>query len=112
MNVGNLDRRITIQTRDATRTAAGAQANTWTNLVSVYAKKKDVPSVRRGEMFAGDQHSDSLYCEWTIRYIAGLTGAERIVDQYGTVFTITGIPSEVGRREYLVIVSERGVVKS
>lgn len=107
-----LDRRIQIQTRDATRAADGSQANTWTTIATVWAAKKDVPSVRRGEMFAGDQHSDTLYTEWTIRYRAGMTGAERIVGPDGTVYNCIGVPQEIDRRKYLVCVAERGAVKS
>ena len=112
MSSYRLDRKITIQTRNTARTATGAQADTWTNLATVYAQKKDIPSIRRGSMFIADQHNDSLYTEWTVRYMDGLTGAERIVDAYGTVYKVAGVPVEVGRREWLIIVSEQGVMKS
>ena len=111
MPIPKLDRKITIQTRNSTRTPTGAQADAWTNWVTVYAQKKDIPSIRRGEMFVADQHSDSLFTEWTVRWFSGMTGAERIVSDDGTIYKVAGKPVELGRREWLVIVSETGIVK-
>lgn len=111
MSEPRLDRRIQLQSRDTTRNADGSQANTWTTTATIWAGKKDVPSVRRGQMFSSDQNSDTLFTEWTIRWRAGITGAERIVGPDGAVYQVIGVPQEVDRRKYLILVSERGVVK-
>ena len=111
MKSPRLDRRITIQTPDNSRASDGSAVSTWVDLAEVCAGKKDVPSMRRGEPFASAQHNDAIFTEWTIRYLPGLTGAERIVDDAGNFLNVVGIPQELGRREYLVIITERGVVK-
>lgn len=107
-----LDRQITVQTPDNSRAADGAVVSDWVDLhVGVFARKKDVPSARRGENFASDQHNDVMFTEWTIRWRPGLTGAERVIDDAGNFCNVFGIPQELGRREYLVITTERGGVK-
>ena len=111
MTAGNLDRKIQIQTRDAGLNADGSQVSTWTTIRTTWAKKKDVPSTRRGEMFTSSQHNDTLFTEWTVRWYAGATGAERIIDELGAIYNVRGVPSELGRREHLVFVAERGAVK-
>ena len=112
MILPRLDRRIQLQRQSSTLASDGTQSSTWTTFATVYAKTKDVPSTRRGEIFSSAQHSDTLFTEFTIRYMAGLDGSERIVDDRGSTYNVYGVPSEVGRREYSVIIGERGAVKS
>lgn len=111
MTVGLLDRRIQIQARDTALASDGSPTISWSTLKHTWAKKKDVPPGRRGEVFASEQHSDTLYTEWTVRWFDGATGAERIIDDSNAVYNAIGVPRELGRHEYLVFNCERGVVK-
>lgn len=111
MKPPRLDRRITIQKPTTSRGADGSVVKAWVDWAQVYANRKDVPSTRRGEMFASMQVNDSLFTEWIIRYRAGIDGTERILDERGNAANVVGLPSELGRREYLVIIAEQGIVK-
>ena len=106
-----LDRRITIQTPSTSRGADGSVVEGWTAVATVWANRKDVPSARRGEMVASEQFNDTLFTEFTIRYRAGITGKERVTDEYGFIGNVVGLPSMIGRKQYLVLVTERGVRK-
>jgi len=112
MTVGSLDRRIQLQRQTPTPSADGSLPPVWTTFATVWANKKDVPSAkRRGELYAADQHIDTLFTQWTVRYISGLDGTERLIDDRGVIYSVVGAPSELGRREYSVIFAERGAVK-
>jgi head-tail adaptor len=108
----NLDRQVTLQRQSVSRNPDGTQSTAWVTFATPWAGRRDVAGSRRGELFASSvQHTDTLFTEWTIRYIDGLDGSERMIDDRGAVLNVVGIPAEVGRREYLVITTERGVVK-
>ena len=111
MRLPPLDRRITIQKPRASRGADGSLVSSWADFATVWAAKKDVASVRRGEVFLSEANRDTMFTEWTIRYLEGLDGTERIVDASGAAGNCVGIPQELGRREGLVIVAERGAVQ-
>lgn len=70
-----------------------------------WAKRSDLAG---SQTMAGERQSDLLTTEWTVRYFAGATGAERIVDDRGAFFIAKGAPRELGRREWLVFTAERG----
>jgi head-tail adaptor len=111
MDPGRLDRRITIQKRKTTRGADGSITSGWSDFATVWAAKRELPAQRNAEVFGSSQHSDTALTEWTIRFLSGLDGSERIVDDLGVAGNVRGSPREVGRREFLAIVAERGIVK-
>lgn len=111
MDPGALDRRITIQKRNTARGADGSVVSGWLTFATVWAAKRELPAMRNSETFGSSQHSDMALTEWTIRYLAGLDGSERIIDDLGVYANVRGSPRELGRREFLAIIAERGIVK-
>jgi SPP1 family predicted phage head-tail adaptor len=107
MNIGRLDRRITIQRKTTTRDANGGEVVTWSDWKTVWASKADQGS--REFRSAG-----ALYAETTtifgIRYLAGVTGQDRIVYRE-TVYDIVGAPSEVVRLTEMLIQAKTEAVQ-
>ena len=107
MNIGRMDRRITIQRKTVTRDANGSEVPTWADWKTVWASKADSGS--REFRSAG-----ALFAETTtlfgIRYLAGLTGQDRIVYR-GVNYDIVGAPAEVKRLEEMLIQAKTEAVQ-
>lgn len=111
MNAGQLDRRITIQSRtvaidDESRT----EVVTWTDLETTWAQVQDVlpgrsEAARHGLQTATDQ------VRVRMRYRSDLNPGMRIVvlGDTNTILHIVGGPAEIGRRQWLEVLCERYV---
>lgn len=99
MQVGALDRRLTIQGFTTTRDPeSNEEIQTWADLGTVWANKRDV-SAR--EFFSAGSDNSEQVSVFTIRWRTGLTSLLRVIYE-GQVFDITGF-SEIGRRQYLAL---------
>jgi SPP1 family predicted phage head-tail adaptor len=99
MQVGALDRRLTIQAFTTTRDPeSNEEIQTWADLATVWANRRDV-SAR--EFFAAGARNTEQVSLFTIRWRPGLTSTLRVI-QDGQTFGITGV-SEIGRRQYLAL---------
>lgn len=99
MQVGALDRRLTIQGFTSTRDPeTNEEIQTWADLATVWANRRDV-SAR--EFFSAGGENTEQQSVFTIRWRAGLTSSLRLI-QNGQTFDVTGV-SEIGRRQYLAL---------
>ena len=104
MDIGRLDREIEIQQASLSNPDDGwrDQSETWSTALTVWATRKDKTTSETGEV---RQNVALTVTEWTIRFTENVSVQNRV--KYGTeIFYITGI-RELGRREGLVLVTER-----
>lgn len=102
MNIGRLDRQITIQTATQTTDAWNHPTDTWSTLATVWATRTDR---RSAEVVETAQVTGLTTTDWTIRYLSGVTHDARIIGDDGHTYEIRGI-QEIGRREGLRIITE------
>jgi SPP1 family predicted phage head-tail adaptor len=98
MNIGKLDRRITIQTPPIAKDAGGEYTGSWTTFAIPWAKiidKSSTEAVSEGSEVMTTSRS------FMIRYRTGLTNAMRILFK-AQYWQIVGV-LEIGRNEYLDI---------
>lgn len=101
----DLDRRVTIQRKVVTQDASyGSEVVTWGVLAVVWAELRDVPPGRSETIRQGLQQARNQ-TRVRMRYRADVDSSMRIVD--GTrVLQIIGGPAELGRREFLEVMTE------
>ena len=68
--------------------------------------KADVRDSKRGEYLAAGEFIDIAFTTFTVRYNADLIRAERCECE-GVRYQIVGMPSEVGRRQFLEFLAEK-----
>lgn len=100
MRAGRLDRRVTLQSRTLAQDAAtGQNVETWSDLATVWASKRDV----RGREFIAAQGTNAdADTVFEIRYMPGLSVLNRLVYD-GVTHDIVHV-AEIGRREGLQLV--------
>ncbi len=100
MRSGELDRRITIRRKMDVENTYGEMVSTWTDIVTVWAKKTDL---RGAERYAAAQTVGGTECKFKIRYRRDVRTTDRLVCG-GKTYEITGIV-ELGRRDALEIMA-------
>ena len=109
MDAGNLNRRITIQSRGQTVDAAGQPTFTWTDVVSVWADIRGATgmgSIRQSEPREGVAVELNAY-SFRIRYRAGLNAGMRVM--YGGVpYDVRQVRMDLAGREWTDLVCEVG----
>lgn len=93
---GRLDRRITLQRKTVTRSASGEPSETWATLAAVWAHKLPMTG-REFYTAAGAQIASEETARWRIRWLAGLTVQDRILEG-AKVWEIRNV-AEIGRAE-------------
>ena len=107
MNPADLDRRVTLQRATITRDAAGANIETWSNLVEVWAKFTYQPVGKEGDTVGINEAVQRAFIR--IRYLAGVSSSDRIIYK-GTTYDIISI-RETSRLEFLdLLAEERGKI--
>ena len=107
VNVGQLDRRITIKKTVITQDAHGAAVTTWTHFATVWASKQDALPSRAESVTQGVLKQAANQTRFRFRYIDGLDSSMR-VEHDGIVYNIVGGPAEIGDRlMYQEIMAER-----
>lgn len=102
MAIGNLDRRIQIQTATAAQDEYGEAVETWATTYTVWAW---VRYKSGGESVFSNKETATADCIFTIRYRTGINERLRIV--YDSVnYDILHI-AEVGRRKYLELTAKK-----
>jgi SPP1 family predicted phage head-tail adaptor len=97
MNAGNLNQRITIQSRSASVESIGQPVETWTTVAEVGA---DVRYQRGLEAIKAGADVSVVNLSVRIRYRAGIDAGMRIL--HGSdVFDIQAVLPDAGRREYI-----------
>ncbi|MHA7882585.1 phage head closure protein [Nitratireductor rhodophyticola] len=96
MRAGKLDRIISIERSTETVTPAGGVVTAWANFATVRAQ---IVTQSTAEFFTGYGEAESGTIVFRIRYLAGITTADRIAYD-GTTYDLTEIV-EIGRRRGL-----------
>lgn len=96
MRAGKLDRTIAIQRKAETVSATGATRAAWTNLATVRA---EIVAQSTTEFLTGFGEAENGTIVFRVRYLAGITTADRIVFD-GSAHDIKEIV-EIGRRRGL-----------
>lgn len=95
MQLGRLNRRITIEAKSVTRDSYGGEAITWTPVATVWAA---VLPIRGREYVAIREAGAELTTRFVIHYRAGITPAMRIAYGGGYYDIVEVIDSEDGHR--------------
>lgn len=98
MHAGQLDRLVTIQAVTRTRTPSGSWEDSWSDVDTVWARRRDTRGSERILSGAETATADAVF---VIRWRPGLTAKNRIVDEAGEAWDIVAPPTELGRRDGL-----------
>lgn len=107
LNIGQYDRRVTLQSRSVALDSHGNEVITWTTAATVWAQR--VP-LRAGEFFAAAAVQAEQTLKYRIRWRADITPLPtwRLVDA-GVNHDITGVMPFGGRNEALELLALQGV---
>jgi SPP1 family predicted phage head-tail adaptor len=106
LTIGQLDQRLTLQSRSAGVDALGQPSGAWTTVATVWGKARPL---RSRELFAAGQTQDVTDVEFTIRFRSDVLGTWRILWR-GTPHDITGAPIDIdGQRQWLQLLAASGV---
>ncbi|GGA77979.1 hypothetical protein GCM10011491_01440 [Brucella endophytica] len=101
LNIGKLDRRITIERETEIVKPSGSVVKVWTPLATVWA---EVLQQTASEFFTGYGEAETSTVIFRVRYRPGITTADR-VSFNGTAYGIKEI-KELGRRDALELRGE------
>lgn len=96
IKAGKLDRQITIERQTETVAASGSVSKAWTTLATVRA---ELVQLAAEEYLAGFGEADTGGAVFRIRYVAGITTADRVTFD-GATYDIEEI-AELGRKRGL-----------
>ena len=109
MRAGSLRHRIVIQTPTTTKTE-GVSTTTWATFATVDASIEQLKGFDRANAQATWPGADFTI---GIRYISGVTGNMRIVDENGIIYSILGRPNDIdGRHREIEMTCQSGVKAS
>ncbi|HWU68670.1 MAG TPA: phage head closure protein [Stenotrophobium sp.] len=109
LNVGTLNRKITIQSLQSGQDAAGQPINTWADVATVWANVKGetgMASIRKTLPRDGVAMSLDAY-SFRIRFRADITAGMRVLYQ-GTAFDILQVRMDYSGRVWTDLVCETG----
>jgi SPP1 family predicted phage head-tail adaptor len=101
LNIGSMDRRITIERQVETVSPSGAPRETWEPLATVWA---EVLQQSANEFFTGYGEAETGTVIFRIRYRPGITTADRVTYD-GVSYGLKEI-KEIGRRDALELRGE------
>lgn len=101
MNIGKLDRRITIERLTETVKPSGSVVKAWTPLATAWA---EVIQQTATEFFTGYGEAETGSVIFRIRFVADITTADRVAYN-GTAYNLKEI-KELGRRDALELRGE------
>lgn len=101
MNIGRLDRRITLQTATVTRDEWNHPTEAWTDVATVWATKQPRKATEPTEVA---QVVALQVVDWFIRHRTDIGAGDRI-SYAGSIYEITGV-QEIGRAEGLRLITE------
>ncbi|UXT48174.1 phage head closure protein [Agrobacterium tumefaciens] len=101
LNIGNMDRRITIERETETVKPSGSVVKAWTPVATVWA---EVLQQSASEFFTGYGEAETGSVIFRVRFRPGITTADRVTYD-GTAYGIKEI-KEIGRRDALELRGE------
>lgn len=105
MNIGKLDRRITLRSKSTTKNGFGEDVVTWTDIATVWAQW--IPN-GGSERWASQRVVDTADGAFEIRYRYGIDALDEVLFD-GVQYRVLGQPAEIGRRVGLLIQAQRVV---
>lgn len=107
VNIGQLDRRISIKRAVVSKDDYGAAVVTWTTFATVWANMQDALLSRAESVTQGALKQAVNQTRFRFRYLADLDSSMRI-EHNDVVYNIVGGPAEIGdRRMYQEVMAER-----
>jgi SPP1 family predicted phage head-tail adaptor len=110
MKAGNLDRRVTLQRSSSAPGPLNEPVDTWRDLVTVWARRRDASDSQKIEYVAAGQTGSFIVSRFTIRSSAvarSVTPVDRIVHD-GKVWDIKGTKeADEGRHRFIEITASR-----
>ncbi|MGK9054194.1 phage head closure protein [Neorhizobium petrolearium] len=101
LNIGNMDRRITIEREAETVSLSGDPRKTWTSVTTVWA---EVLQQTASEFFTGYGEAETGTVIFRVRFQPGITTADRVTYD-GAAYGLKEI-KEIGRRDALELRGE------
>lgn len=101
LNIGKLDRRITIERQTETVKPSGSVVKVWTPIVSVWA---EIIQQTATEFFTGYGEAETGSVIFRIRFVEDITTADRVTYN-GNAYNLKEI-KELGRRDALELRGE------
>ncbi|KEQ08048.1 phage head closure protein [Pseudorhizobium pelagicum] len=101
LNIGSMDRRITIERETETVNPSGSVVKGWAPVATVWA---EVLQQSASEFFTGYGEAETGTVVFRVRYRPGITTADRVTYE-GTAYGIKEI-KELGRRDALELRGE------
>ena len=101
LNIGSMDRRITIERETETVNPSGSVVKGWAPVATVWA---EVLQQSASEFFTGYGEAEAGTVVFRVRYRPGITTADRVTYE-GTAYGIKEI-KELGRRDALELRGE------
>lgn len=106
ITAGQLDQRLTLQSRAAGVDVLGQASGAWTTVAEVWGRARPL---RSREIFAAGQAQSVADVEFTIRYRTDIGTTWRVLWR-GVPHDITGAPIDVdGQRHWLELLATSGV---
>lgn len=102
ISAGDLDRRIQLLRRDATKDAGGREVIAWPPRATVWASKRDVSG--REQMVAGQLVAEHV-TRFVLRWRADVCTTDRMLVD-GVLYDVQHV-AELGRREFLQVTAQR-----
>ncbi|MCQ1779154.1 phage head closure protein [Neorhizobium galegae] len=101
LNIGDMDRRITIERESETLSPSGDPRKIWAPVATIWA---EVLQQSASEFFTGYGEAETGTVIFRVRYRPGVTTADRVIHD-GTAYGIKEI-KEIGRRDALELRGE------
>lgn len=106
ITAGQLDQRLTLQSRAAGVDVLGQASGAWTDVVTVWGKARPL---RSRELFAAGQIQNVSDVEFTIRWRGDVESTWRVVWR-DTPHDITGTPIDIdGQRQWMQLLASTGI---
>lgn len=106
ITVGQLDQRLTLQSRSAGVDVLGQPSGAWATVATVWGRARPL---RSRELFAAGQAQAVTDVEFTVRFRSDITPAWRVLWR-GVPYDLTGAPIDIdGQRQWLELLAATGV---
>jgi SPP1 family predicted phage head-tail adaptor len=106
ITLGQLDQRLTLQSRAAGADVLGQPSGAWQTVATVWGRARPL---RSRELFAAGQVQNVSDVEFTIRYRSDVRATWRLLWR-GTAHDITGEPIDIdGQRQWLQLLAATGI---
>lgn len=107
MNIGKLNRLVTIQSLTQTKDSSGGMLDSWSTVSDVWAQVSNLSGNEKKLTAYGGQVGEAR-TEFVIRYLAGITHKNRI-SYNGSYYNIKHVNNWNERNEILIITCDTGV---